>query len=227
MLLRYSIGAWISGRISKKKPYRIAAVFGFRVDIRKGIWHSNSMNKKMLLLVLCAASFLLFSGCMSMRSITTVKPGIDTEVSVQGCLFYVAGLTFSSSPVAWTDADTGRQLLPVLRKESNIRYPALFAEEAAGAIPLGVEVRITNTVHPNPIGLIGLLFLSGLIYPSWPDQMDSDVEVMTGVWNGQSFLRDAMLKQDFKNKTYTWVSLLTPAAAPAALPLPTETVVPF
>jgi hypothetical protein len=147
---------------------------------------------------------------------TDLKPEKDPVLKAPAGTFYVAELTFSTDSPSPQTAESykkyQREMLPLLRKECLERYPALFAEDSSGAIPLKIDVGSTTTMHTlKMIGwMYGTLLISGVILPC-PGDSDEDIDVSVGVWTGRETLRSATLQKSFRREIHTWVSLLTPA----------------
>ena len=174
-------------------------------------------SKAAVLPMLCIGLALMGSGCVSGRMTTDLKPEKDPALKAAAGTFYVADLKFgdsSSNPqLSETYKKYQRQLLPLLQKECAERYPALFANDSASAIPLGVDVESTTTLHDGKMlgWMFGTLLISGLILPC-PGDMDEDITIKAGVWTGREDLQSATLQKSFRREIHTWTSLLTPAA---------------
>jgi hypothetical protein len=167
-------------------------------------------------MLLCAAGALLVSGCMSARVTTNLQPKADAELRSSAGRFYVAGLKYANANPQVDRkqlADFEQRVLPHLRKECSTRYPALFADDASGAIPLGVEVRNKTTMHNGETmaWMYGTVLLCGLIFPA-PGTTDEDFDVTAGVWNGRDGAHATTVRTSFRRENHVWVSLLTPSA---------------
>ena len=95
------------------------------------------MQRTEPLLLLCMIGTLFVSGCMSMRIITDFKPEADPELKSPAGMFYIADLKYSSHPDGMDNTSGAahekkvtRLLLPMLRKECAVRYPALFVDDS-------------------------------------------------------------------------------------------------
>lgn len=171
------------------------------------------------LLLLGITSALLTSGCASSRMLTDMKPSQNAELKSPAGTFYIADLKYlpidsdRNPQVEENYRDYQRQLLPLLRKECVERYPALFANDAASAIPLGVSAETTTTQHPfkTMAWMYGTLLISGVILPC-PGQTDEDITLKAGIWRGREGAQAAMLEKKIRREIHMWVSLLTPAA---------------
>lgn len=169
------------------------------------------------MLLLCVAGLMLGSGCMSTRIKTDLLPESDAKLTAPSGTFYVADLKFGSSTpnpqLAQSYEKYQRQLLPLLRKECMERYPALFSDDPTFAIPLGVDVETTTTMHNLKMlaWMYGTLLISGVILPC-PGDSDEDFDVAAFVWSGRDQRQGPSLQKSFRRENHTWVSLLTPAA---------------
>lgn len=170
-----------------------------------------------LMALLCITGSLFGSGCMSTRIKTDLLPESDSKLTAPAGTFYIADLKFDSSTpnpqLAQSYEKYQRQLLPLLRRECMERYPALFSDDPTYAIPLGVDVETTTTMHNLKMlaWMYGTLLISGVILPC-PGDSDEDFDVTAFVWSGRNDLRGASLQKSFRRENHTWVSLLTPTA---------------
>lgn len=171
--------------------------------------------KPLMRTLLCAGAALLAGGCMSARTTTNLQPGSDPALTSSAGTFHIANLKYANSDrrFAQNDREFERSLLPFLRKECVARYPALFVDESAGGIPLGVEVSNTTTMHDGKMmaWMFCTLTLCGVIFPC-PAQTDEDIDVQVRVWSGRDTLLGARLQKSFRQETHMWISLLTPLA---------------
>jgi hypothetical protein len=178
---------------------------------------------KFIRLFFCVAACLMGSGCMSSRVTTDLKPGKDPSLTAPGGTFYIANVKLvSSTPqMAQSYGKLEPRLLKLLRKESMERYPSLFVSDSTYALPLGVEVEITTTMHnlKTVVWMYGTLLICGTILPA-PGDTDEDLTVNTYVWSGRSDSYSATIQQNFRRENHTWVTLLTPIAL---IPIPGET----
>ena len=163
---------------------------------------------------------LLVSGCMSMRMTTNLKPETDPTLKSPAGQFYIAGLKYKYADANQqvqidqsTIADAERRLLPLVRKECTSRYPALFMAEASSAIPLGVEVDCTMTMHTGKMvaWMLCTVDLCGTFFPC-PAAQDEDFDVKAGVWNGRDGIGGTPLQNSFRREDHLWVSVFSPAA---------------
>ena len=173
------------------------------------------MRGMKFMILLCVAVALFGSGCMSVRVETNLKPEMNANLKASAGPFYIAGLQYHNlnSQMAQGDAEIERGLLPVLRRECMNRYPGLFVDETTKAIPLGVDLKNTTTMHDGKtIGwMFGTLMLCGMVFPC-PGQSDEDMTVGVRVWSGQETLWDAPLTKNFRRENHMWVSIFTPLA---------------
>jgi len=173
------------------------------------------MRGAKIMILPCVAVALLGSGCMSARVVTNLKPETNVGLKSTAGSFYIAGLKYhnSNSQMAQADAEIERALLPVLRRECLSRYPGLFVDETAKAIPLGVDLKNTNIMHDGETicWMAGTLMLCGMVFPL-PGQSDEDITVGVRVWSGQETLWDAPFQKNFRRENHMWVSIFTPLA---------------
>lgn len=165
--------------------------------------------------LLCVVGTLLVSGCVSQRVTTNLKPGANAALTSPAGRFYVAGIKYTDTgpqDQQSDDADVERTLLPLIRKECFSRYPALFANDAANAIPLGVEMRHSFDPHSGKLlaWMLCTADICGTILPAPADQDDNYV-LKTGVWNGRDGIQGAPLEKDFQDQLHIWCSVLSPA----------------
>jgi hypothetical protein len=187
-------------------------------DSERGGAMIRSMKSVMFL---CVVGPLLLSGCMSARVTTNLKPGTDPELKSPAGQFYVAGLKYKYADAnqqvqmdQTTIADAERRLLPLVRKESASRYPALFVNEASSSsIPLGVEVNCTITQHNGKMvaWMLCTVDICGTILPV-PGDYDEDFDVKAGIWNGRDGIAGVPLQNSFRREDHMWVSVFSPAA---------------
>ncbi len=176
----------------------------------------RSMKSAMLF---CAVAPLLVSGCMSQRVTTNLKPETNPELKSPAGQFYVAGLKY-----AWAMSNgeldkevvgkAEQRLLPLVRQECIARYPGLFLDTASsGAIPLGVEISCTTTMHSGKTiaWMLCTLDICGTILPA-PGDTDEDFDVKVGVWNGRDGIGGVPLQNSFQRQEHVWVSVFSPAA---------------
>ena len=187
-------------------------------NVQQGSMTISGMKSLMLLGV---TGLLLGSGCMSARVTTSLKPGTDPALKSPAGQFYVAGLKYKyadANPQVQMDqtttADAERRLLPLVRKESVSRYPALFVNEASSSsIPLGVEVNCTITQHSGKMAawMLCTVDICGTIFPC-PVQQEEDIDVKAGMWNGRDGIAGVPLQNSFRREDHQWVSIFSPAA---------------
>jgi len=173
------------------------------------------------MMFLCVAVSLFTSGCMSARVTTNLKPGTDPALKSPAGQFYIAGLKYKYADAnqqiqmdQTTIADAERRLLPLVRKESASRYPALFVNEASSSsIPLGVEVNCTITQHPGKMvaWMLCTADICGTIFPC-PVQLEEDFDVKAGMWNGRDGIGGLPIQNGFRREDHQWVSIFSPAA---------------
>jgi len=168
------------------------------------------------LVLLFAVGSLLASGCASQRVVTNLKPGADPALKSPAGRFYVAGLKFvDTNPQVQpnVNADFEKNLLPLIRQESSSRYPALFASEAPGSIPIGVEMQFTGNPHSGKqiAWMLCTADICGTILPC-PAEEEDDYVVKAGVWNGKDGIQGPPLDKGFRDELHMWVSVFSPAA---------------
>jgi hypothetical protein len=159
-----------------------------------------------------------------------MKPAKNAELKSPAGTFYVADLKFNlilddpSPQTTETYKKYQRLLFPLLRKECVERYPALFANDPASSIPLGLTAENTSTSHDfrTKCWMLGTLMIVGLILPC-PDQRDEDFILKVGVWTGREDAKASMLQKNFRREFHGWVSVLTPLAL---IPVPGESDLP-
>lgn len=163
-------------------------------------------------LLYCGLGFLLLtgSGCVSGRTITTLKPASEPGLSVPDSRFYIADLNYTLPATPYSEKQQKR-ISEEFKKECLSAYPKLFTDSPDGAVPLSVTISQTNKVYlgKTMCWMYGTLLISGVILPC-PGQMDEAYEINVSVrGNNQTLL---CTTNGFRNEYHTWCSLLTPAA---------------
>lgn len=164
---------------------------------------------------LCCLGFLLLtgSGCVSGRTITTLKPVHEPGLNVPGSRFYIADLKYIM-PANPYSAKQEARISELFKKECPEDYPNLFTSSPAGSIPLRVEVNQTSKAYIGKTlcWMCGTLLISGLILPC-PGQTDESYDINVSVWNSNPALpAQSCATNGFRNEYHTWCSILTPAA---------------
>jgi hypothetical protein len=161
-----------------------------------------TVNKSFSLLILTGTLFL--SGCTTYyRVVSDPELGSDPNLKSTAGIFYLAELKLKSNgtdPQATVvDMDSQQRFLPMLRKECQKRYPALFSETATGSIPLLIEVATIKFAMSRPK-------LQGFMY-SYETEEESLVRV--SVWTGRKDLRGEVIETKMRREEHTrkWTSL--------------------
>jgi hypothetical protein len=165
---------------------------------------------------LCCLGFLLLmeSGCVSGRTLTTLKPVSEPELRVPDCRFYIADLQYTTVPNAYNGNRQEDRLAKQFKKECSIAYPNLFTTDQAGSVSLGIDVVQKDKVYigKTMIWMYGTLMISGLILPC-PGQADAEYDIRISVLEDESAVSGKLCATNgFKNEYHTWSSLFTPAA---------------
>jgi hypothetical protein len=185
------------------------------------------MCTKKLLAGLCAAGILLSCGCASVRVKTDLKPEADPKLASSAGKFYIAGLSYNcdagyvhESPPPM-DVAYEKNLLRPLRKECSARYPLLFSEASESAIPLfvTVEEEFKQSEFKTIAWMLGTLMIVPMILPAPFVDMDRDITVSAGVWNGTDSKGSGTVRSSFHRKHILWGTVLTPLAL---IPIPGE-----
>jgi hypothetical protein len=166
-------------------------------------------------LVFCCLGLVLLteSGCVSGRTITTLKPVPEPGLNVPGSRFYIADLKYTT-PANPYSAKQEARISQLFKKECPEDYPNLFTSSPDGSIPLRVEVNQTTKAYigKTMCWMYGTLLISGLILPC-PGQTDESYNINVSVWNSNPALPgQSCATNGFRNEYYTWCSILTPAA---------------
>ena len=172
------------------------------------------------MMLLCVVGALLAGGCASVRVTTNLKPESDPALKSPAGQFYVAGLKFTG--VDGPDVRYSKEyldtyqarLLPLVRSECIARYPLLFAQDSTKSIPLWVEVNERITFHKGKMlaWMFGTLTLVPIVFPAPMVQLERDIDVTVGLWNGRDGMGSGTMRKDFHRDEHAWMTLLTPLA---------------
>lgn len=170
------------------------------------------------LFLLCMTGTLLASGCASVRVKTNLMPETDATLHSPTGRFYIAGLQYAvdgvdsgSTKSLPIDAAYEKRLFRLVRQECLARYPLLFTKDQTDSIPLWIEVEdsITSKDGKTLAWILCTATIVGTVFPA-PSEIDRDLVITVGVWNGKDGIGSAGTSKDFQREQHFWLSLLTP-----------------
>lgn len=185
------------------------------------------MFMQKLLLLLCLAGTVLCSGCSSVRVKTDFLPETNSTLKSAAGMFYIAGLKYDcddgyeNQTLSAMDIAYEKKLLRLLRKECPARYPLLFSADESSAIPLFVtfEEECSQNNFKIVAWMLGTLTIVPMILPAPFIDVDRNISVSVGAWNGTDSKGSETVRSVFHRKQIGWGTVLTPLGL---IPVPGE-----